>query len=612
MDNKSILESIWDEFQKGQTYKEGIGDKGIHEQAKMNERFFVGDQWRGVNAGNDKPLTRRNIIKRIGEYKISAVNAAPKAVNYSADGVPDTTDLEEEKKVIREDFIAGNVPQSPADNAEISVVMNALSDYFSTTAERIKFETKLDRFLRNAYISGTGVFYTYWNDKILTGLYADENREKVIRGDIDGEILDIENVVFGDANGDEVEDQPYIIIARRLDIDKVIAIAEENKAKGDIKPDEVGEYYKNSGDIGEKEPENSRRVTVITKFFKVSDSNGVETVHGIMATKNVIIRPEWDLRIHRYPIAKFCWEQRRSCAYGDSEITYQIPNQIALNKSHAISVWARQLAGMPKLIVNGDIVTGDVSNDPGEIIKVFGGSEDVRGAMHYVVPPNFGTMFETFTQNFATNILTDAGATDAALGQIRPDNAAAIVQAREAATAPMQVYQNRYYSAIEDIARIWADFWITMYGKRAIKVKDSAGTRYLMFDAERYKNLVITAKIDVGASTLYSEAVAISNLGNLLTNKFITFEEYLERVPKGLIPDVNGLLASRKVQQTGIIPDRGEDGEEVTEDDIPDEEIIEALREQNPEAYENYMALDDEKRAQALSMMRGNNGYDGV
>ena len=40
MDNKSILESIWDEFQKGQTYKEGIGDKGIHEQAKMNERFL--------------------------------------------------------------------------------------------------------------------------------------------------------------------------------------------------------------------------------------------------------------------------------------------------------------------------------------------------------------------------------------------------------------------------------------------------------------------------------------------------------------------------------------------------------------------------------------------
>ena len=606
---KNILETLWDEFKKGQNFKDGIGNKGIHEQSRINERFFVGDQWHGVNAGNDKPLTRRNIIKRIGEYKISAIGSAPIAVNYSADGVPDTTDLDDEKKEIRQGFIEGQEPDADAaDSAEISVVMNAMSDYFRTTAERIKFDISMDQLLRNAYISGTGLFYTYWDDKILTGLYADESKTQVIRGDINGEVLDVENVVFGDANNDDVESQPYIIIAQRLDVDKVIRLAEDNKVKsGDIKPDDVGEYYKNSGDIGEKEPENTRRVTVITKFFKVFDSTGAATVHGITATKNVIIRPEWDLKIHRYPIAKFCWERRRSCAYGESEITYQIPNQIALNKAHAISVWARQLAGMPKLVANGDLITGDVTNDPGEIIKIYGTNEDVAGALHYVVPPNFGNMFETFTENFASNILSDAGATDAALGQIRPDNAAAIVQAREAAQAPMQVYQNRYYAMIEDIARIWADFWVTMYGTRSIKVKDSDGVRYLRFDAERYKNLVITAKIDVGASTLYSEAVAIANLGNLLSGGFITFEEYLERVPKGLIPNVNGLLNARKAareQMAGVPP--------VDEQDMApgDDDIIASLSQNNPEAYGEYMNFTDEEKAQALQMMR-QGGYSG-
>ena len=72
----------------------------------------------------------------------------------------------------------------------------------------------------------------------------------------------------------------------------------------------------------------------------------------------------------------------------------------------------------------------------------------------------------------------------------------------------------------------------------------------MVFDAARYKDLVITAKIDVGASTLWSEAVSITNLGNLLTSQMISFTEYLERIPKGLIPNTTGLINARKQQQS--------------------------------------------------------------
>lgn len=608
MENKTVIEKIWDEFEKGQNYKDSIGDKGIYSQTKINERFFVGNQWYGITSGNDRPLTRRNIIKRIGEYKIAAIGAAPIAVNYSADGIPDTTDLEEEKKGIRQGFADGKIPTDDASNAEISVVTDALSDYFITTSERLKFDLSMDQLLRNAYISGTGLYYTYWDDKIITGLYADEGKTKIIKGDINGEVIDVENVVFGDGNCDDVESQPYIIIAQRMDVDRVKRLAEAYNAKSDdITPDDVGEIFKNSGDIGEQEPDNSRRVTVVTKFFKVYDGDNC-TVHGTMITKSKIIRDEWDMKIHRYPIAKFNWERRRSCAYGESEITYQIPNQIALNRSHTVSVWAQQLAGMPKLLVNGDVITADVTNDPGEIIKIYGTGEDLQNAMKYIVPPNFGSFFETFMQNFASNMLTDAGATDAALGQIRPDNAAAIIQAREAATAPMQTYQNRYYAMIEDIARIWADFWVTMYGKRSLKVKDSDGVRYLLFDADRYKNLVITAKIDVGSSTLYSVPVVIATLDALLSRELITFEQYLERVPKGMIPNAAGLLSDIKAikAQAGTISTGT--GDEPTEPS--DEEILAALKTGNPEAYAQYMNLNDEEKAQALNMTRQGGVFD--
>ena len=595
---KTEPKEIWQEFEAGQSYKSGIGKKGIHDQATINERFFVGDQWHGVNSGNEKPLARRNIIKRIGEYKMSTIGSAPIAVNYSAEGIPDTSDLQQRKDTLREELFNGTQIQGKPDNAEISVVMSALSNYFKITAERLKFDDKLDRFLRNAYISGTGILYTYWDKDIRTGLYADEEQTKSIDGDIACEVLDVENVVFGDANCEEVESQPYILIAQRMNIAAVrrMALAFGGNSE-DIQHDSQGGFYNNAGDRGITEPTDARRVTIVTKFYKKYDKNGQFTVCGKIVTRNAVIRPEWDLKIHRYPIAKFIWERRRSCAYGDSEITYQIANQIALNQAHAISVWAMQNTGMPKTIVNGDIID-EVSNDPAEIIKVYGSAEDVAGAIRYVQPPVFGNAFANFTDNFAANILSDSGANDAALGNLRPDNAAAIVQAREAAIAPLQMYQNRYYSAVEDIARIWADFWISLYGRRSIKLNDNGQSRYMLFDAERYKNLVITARIDVGASTLWSEAVSISNLGNLLTSQQITFIEYLERVPKGLIPDVGGLINARKQAENM------QQGTPASPEDVSDDEVLEYLQQTNPQVYEQLMALSPEEQTQALAMMR--------
>lgn len=608
---KLKCKSIWSEYEAGQQYKNSIGDKGIHDQARINERFFVGDQWHGVNAGNEKPLTRRNIIKRIGEYKMATIGAAPIAVNYSAEGVPDTTDIDT-ARVVKEQLMVGEIPEGNMTDAEVSVVMGALTDYFKVTAERVKYDDKKDQLLRNAYISGTGILYTYWDSTIKTGLYADEGRTMAITGDINCEVLDVENVVFGDPNNEEVESQPYIIIARRMDVE---AVRREAEAYGQdsesIVPDGQNGYYKNAGDRGEDEPSDSRRVTVLTKLYKKYDDNGNTTVWGKTVTENAVVRPEWDLLIHRYPIAKFVWERRRSCAYGDSEITYQIPNQIALNQAHSISVWAMQNTGMPKTVINGDLIPDGISNDPAEVVKIYGSAEDMAGAIRYVAPPNYGAAFINFTDAFAQNVLMDNGANDAALGNMRPDNATAIVQAREAAIAPMQMYQNRFYSANEDVARIWADFWLTMYGRRSIKVNDGGATRYMVFDAERYRDLVVTARIDVGASTLWSEAVSIANLGNLLSSQLITFIEYLERIPKGLIPDVTGLINARK-QQEMAAQQAAMQQQAVAEpstapvstDEIGDEEVIEYIRQNRPDVYEQLMRLSPEDQQKAMSLMR--------
>ena len=538
---------IFEEYRSGNDYKAGIGEKGIYEQSKINERFYVGDQWHGARCGNDRPLVRRNIIKRIGDYKLSSITSAPISVNYSADGVPDNSGLKDKQAEYFEEIKQGADFVDNTDDAEISVIMSVLSSYFRTTAERVKFDSKKEKALRNAYISGTGIAYTYWDDRINTGLYADANKSTVIKGDINFEILDVENVNFGDPNCEDVQGQPFIIISQRKNVWEVKREAKRNRISADeiaeIKPDNADSYNTNAGARGEQEPNESQRVTVLTKFYKEWDDVGENyKVMCVRVCEKTFVRKPWDTGLKLYPIAKLCWTTRRSCAYGDSEITYQIPNQIAINRATSAEIWAIMTAGMPKTVVNGDTVTEPLTNNPGEIIKVFGTSEDVAGAIRHISPPNFSGQLINALNDLSNNTLADSGANDAALGNIRPDNAAAIIQMREAALQPMQLYQNAFYDFIEDIARIWADFWLNLYGDRRLRIEDKDGVFYVPFHPDRYENLSLTARIDVGSSPIWSIPTTVSMLDALYGNQIINKVQYLERMPDGIIPDKTGLL----------------------------------------------------------------------
>lgn len=600
MSKRNNPAQIFKEYRDGTQFKSGLGMRGLYEQSKMNERYFIGDQWYGVNCGNDRPLIRHNVIKRIGEYKMSVVGSSPITVSYSADGIPNTLGLKEAIRPIRDGIAQGNeayIEQMMAmsadvipSNEEVTLIMSALSDYFRVTAERVKFNDKCEQALRNAFISGTGIIYTYWDDKVKTGLYADENRTTPIVGDIGCEVLDVENVYFGDPNLTDIQSQPYILVAQRKSVAELKREAKHNRRPqyeiDQIKPDNETGYE--AGQISENEPSESKKATVITKFWKEWDDDGSDyTLKAIKVCENAVIRPEWDVGIRLYPFASFLWERRRNCAYGESEITYLIPNQIAINRMMTASVWAVMMMGMPMLVVNSDVVdAGSLTNDPGQIISVNGGYEDVHGAMSYLNPPNFSPSFIQNVNTIIGNTLQQSGANDAALGDMRPENTSAIAMLREAATMPLQQTKNRYYSFIEDIARIWAEFWIMKYGKRSIKVEDDTGTWYLPFDGERYRDLLISTRIDVGASGLWSEAQSTITLGNLLDRQIITPIQYLQRLPKGIIPQLEKLI--RELQTAA--------GGEMDGGAIDIETLISALP---PDLQDTYNNLDPET-AQAV------------
>lgn len=596
MEIKKTPKEIFEEYEQGMDYKASLGNRGIADQAKMNERFYVGDQWHGVQAGNSRPLVRRNIIKRIGEYKISSICANPVTVNYSADGIPNTVDMKSAQENIMNEMMANGVPTGEVTNEEIDAIMDALTVYNKVTAERLKLNDLGAEAAQNAYISGTSFIYTYWDESIETGLFADNSKTMPIRGDINCQVLDVVNVILGDPNNNGIQNQPFIIISQRKPTAEVKREAKKNKRSAtdidSINADENSALY-NAGDYGENEPENNKRVTVLTKMWKEYDKDlNTYRIKAIRTTEKAIIRPEWDMNIKLYPLAKFTWLPRFSCGYGDSEVTYLIPNQIAINRALSSAVWSAMITGMPKTVVNRDLILEPVTNDPGQIINLNAGADyDVQRAIAYIQPPQFASQLQNVVADIANGTLSDAGANDAALGDLRPDNASAIIAMREAALQPMQVYQNRFYSFIEDIARIWADFWLNMYGERPLKIQNKNGTRYLPFNAERYKTLIVNAKVDVGASTLWGESVVVASLGNLLQAGIITPVQYLERLPKGTIPDITGLIDEIKQAQEAQAQQR--------------EEFIAQFAQTHPQEYEAFKQMSPEEQEKMLQQIGG-------
>ena len=530
-------EQVFGEYSRGVTYKQSLGKHGMVEQNRINERFYSGDQWYGVNCGDNRPLVRHNVIKRIGEYKMAIVAASPASVQFSAEGVPNTLEMRGRVEAIREGMRSG-VADTAGITAEeeAQTVAGALTDYFSTTSRRLGLDTLGRHALRNAYVTGTGVLYTYWDDRVRTGLYADASRTKPICGDIACEVLEVEQLYVGDPLLEDIQQQPYILIAQRKPAAQLQRLAKQYGSADwrSIRPDDGGEDM-------------SAHATVLTRFWKEwSEDGSVCTVKAMQVCRGAVVRAAWDMGVRLYPLSVFKWEEKRCRAYGESEIPYLIPNQIAINRTVSAGVWAVMMMGMPIMLVNGDVVQQPITNDPGQVIPVYGTGEEVQNAVRYVDPPAFTAQLDANVQNLVNDTLTQAGVNITLLGDVKPTNASAILAVREASLMPLQMVQNRYFRFLEETARIWCEFWLTMYGNRALKLQQTDGVWYMPFNAEKYRDMLLSITVDVGNGSQYSEVRSVETLDNLYKNGVITAKQYLSRLPQGYVPKLDALLQELK------------------------------------------------------------------
>ena len=383
---------------------------------------------------------------------------------------------------------------------------------------------------------GTGIrgnigFTGIGGDAVFGSLYADAACTTPVCGDIATEVLDIEQVYMGDPTLEDIQQQPSIIIAQRRPLAEVQRLA---KAHGCRFWQEIR---------GDEQEGRGGHATLLTRFWKEWNEDGSAcTVKAVQVCGEVTVRATWDLGVRLYPLAVFRWEEKRHQCYGESEIPYLIPNQIAINRTISAGVWAVMMMGMPIMLVNGDVVTGPITNDPGQVIPVYGSGEEVKDAVRYVDPPAFSAQLDANVQSLIRDTMTQAGVSATLLGDVEPTNTSAIIAVREASLMPLTAMQNRFYTFLEEVARVWSEFWMTMYGDRALKIAEEQGVWYMPFDSAACRKLLLSIRVDVGDSDRFSETRTIETLDNLYSHGVIDAKQYLSRLPRGTVPRLDSLL----------------------------------------------------------------------
>lgn len=541
----------WEKYQHGMDYQSKIS---LLPKIDKNERFYSGDHWRGIKA-NKLPTPILNVTKRIIDWKVAQVMSDLIKMQFSAEGVSDVAE-DEQSVLFRE-------------------VAKLFSEYSETLWENLKMDFMNEKGLLKSAIAGSMVSYWYWYDKIDNGDGQ--------MGNIMGELVNACNYFPGDPNNPEINNahepvQPYIILSFRRNVSDVRLEAKENGVtKEQLELITADDETKNqAGDRAKMEIEGDDGKCIVvlhmwrelveefeqTENIVIDPETGMETVEmveiskgkrwHIMAeksTRNVVIRKKWDTGLHRYPVALMNWYEREGDAYGEAEATALVNNNIMINQQAAmIALWIK-LHGFPKVIYDKTKIQ-NWTNDFSKAIPVNGvDAGGVGGVAAYMQPAQISGAVMSFMEWFIQTTKDMAGANESVLGEVNPTNTSAIVVNSKNAIVPLASIKRRFYQYVEDIGLIWLDFWeskFTEYPVRNIPVTREDKTVVEQIDTSLLKDIKLRLRVEVGPANLWSEGAQIQTLDNLLQQQMITFIEYLELQPNGVIPGREDLLKARK------------------------------------------------------------------
>lgn len=520
-------------YDKGYDFNQKIG---LYDQVKVNEDFFIGNQWEGVQS-NGLPTPTYNMFKRVINFQVSTITSDNMSIQVT--GMPST---------------------SGYTMKELERICQVINHQIASIMERNKIVAKNREFLRNAAVTGDGCMHFYFDPNV-------ENGQKV-KGEIKAEILDNLRVMMGNPNCRDVQRQPYIIIARRELVEDVQWRIDDLKEMGKAdketytKADPENITADSEKFHSEYDSYTDDKVTVLTYYFRNRET---DTIWCLEATEKEIIREPYDTELTLYPLIWINWDYVRDCYHGQAMVTGLLSNQKFINKMFALVGISMLTTAFPKYVYDRTkirIWSGDV----GSAIGVNGNVNDVAKVIEGAsVSPQIAQFIEmSFDKTHSL-----LGASDVAMGDSRPDNTSAIIALQRAANTPMELTKQNDYQCMEDAARIWIDMMAVFYGKRMVEVTmdmDKPGEQPLgmelpeqvflaEFDFSIIRDIQMSIKQDVGASSYWSEMANVQTLENLMMNDRIDTVDFLERLPNGYLVRKQELI--EKLKAKNIMPPPG-------------------------------------------------------
>lgn len=521
------VEEINKKFEKAFDFKQQIG---LYDTVQINEEFFVGKQWEGVQA-NGLPTPTFNFLKQVVNFQVATITSDNMAIQ--ATPLPSVSNYTAQ---------------------QVERITEVLNHQYAAILERNHFVSKLRQFMRNAAVDGDSCIYCYFDPTIENG--------QMVKGEIVTEIIENTRVHFGNPNCRDVQNQPHIILSRRELVDDVKYRAEQYRKAGvcGINPDEItadSEKFCNKYDSYTDD-----KVTVLTYLYRNRETG---TIWCVESTEKGILRKAYNTKYKRYPLVWLSWDYIQDCYHGQAMITGLIPNQKFINKMFAMVGISLMTTAFPKVIYDKN----RIRNWDGAVGTAVGVAGNVDNVARTIDGATVNPQIAQFINLAVDKSRSFLGASDVAMGDSRPDNTSAIIALQRAANTPMEMTKQNMYQCVEDLARIWQDIMSVRYGVRTVEVSmamDEPGEQPLgmqlprqsfteQFDFALMKNFPIAIKQDVGASSYWSEMANMQTLDNLLMNHQITLKQYLERIPSGYISKKQELI--QEIKAMSAIPSNG-------------------------------------------------------
>ena len=605
---KDTKTRAWQYYENGRAYNNSLVPNQ-YKTVNTNVEFFAGNQW--LHIPESKAMSRLpkpvfNIIKRVTGLFVAALTANETAISFDSLSYYD----------------GENISDPTSNVAEIATaeVRNLL--------DKFKMQYRVREALFDGAQTGDYCAHYYWDADALPygGAFG------AYRGEIQMEMVDGINVMFGNPNDRRVQKQPYILIVGR---DTVENLREEkkrfdkaNKSKSkddaDVNIQSDAEYTDQIGVGGKheliqsddkngkclyvylyekktheedvldpttgepmEEPELDKDGNPVPLFkdgnpvllpdgtpqYKMKRMRQyVTSVYVTKATRNCNIYADIDTGLSLYPIAWGNWETQKNQYHGRALVTGIIPNQIFINSMFAMVMRHLQLMGFPKAIYNADLI-GQFNNEIGQAIAVHGlqPNQAIGDIATFLQPADMSNQIIVAIDKAMQYTRECLGATDVQMGNVHPDNTSALMVLQANSEVPLENPKANLYEWYEDIGAILLDMMGTYYGERPL-VRDreceepvmgpdgmspmldpmsgqmvmNTVTRRVLekFDFKQFKHLFLNIRVDVGATSTYSEISIVQTLDNLRRDGTLEIIDYLERIPDKLIPRKAELITS--------------------------------------------------------------------